>query len=137
MSSPSPAGAVMPWKRSTLVWMLMMLVETGNGYVREVFVAPRLGAASARQLSLLTGSLLVLSIAWACAGWLRAAHRRQQFQIGVFWAVLTLIFELSLGRALGLSWRELLGQFNPLQGGLAGVALLVMGLAPWITARKS
>ena len=33
----------MPWLRASLVWMLMMLAETGHGMVREVFIAPVIG----------------------------------------------------------------------------------------------
>jgi hypothetical protein len=115
--------------------MLMMLLETGNGYVRELFVAPELGALRARQLGLLVGSALVLLTAWACSAWLRADTPRKQLIIGGYWVALTLIFEFALGRAMGESWTSLLTDYNPLRGGYMLVGLLVLFAAPWLTRR--
>lgn len=126
----------MPRNRAALVWMLMMLLETANGYVREVFVAPEMGALRAKQLGLLIGSTMVLLVAWACSGWLRADTLRKQLIIGAFWVVLTLVFEIALGRALGTSWAKLLSDYNPLRGGFMLFGLLVMFAAPWLTRRN-
>jgi hypothetical protein len=49
----------MPWLRAALVWMLIMLAETGNGVIREVFIAPVIGAMRARQLGVLIGCILI------------------------------------------------------------------------------
>ena len=47
----------MPWLRASLVWMLIMLAETGHGMVREVFIAPVIGGLRARQLGVLVGCI--------------------------------------------------------------------------------
>ena len=58
------------WRRTTLAWMLIMLLETLHGFVREVFIAPVLGDLRARQLGVLVGCLIVFAIAWLAApGW--------------------------------------------------------------------
>jgi hypothetical protein len=115
--------------------MLMMLLETGNGYVREVFVAPEIGALHARQLGLLIGCALVLLTAWACSGWLRASTLRTQLIVGGYWVALTLIFEFALGRAMNVAWATLLNDYNPLRGGFMLLGLVVMFAAPWLTRR--
>jgi hypothetical protein len=125
-----------PWMRASLVWMLMMLVETGHGMVREVFIAPVLGALRARQLGVLVGSVLVLLIAWACARGLRATTRRQQLIVGAYWVGLTLIFELAVGRATGASWDRLLSDYHPLRGGFMLLGLAVIFIAPRLTGRR-
>ena len=114
----------MPWMRATLAWMAMMLAETGQGVVREIFIAPIIGAVPARQLGVLLGSLIVLAIAWLTARWVNARTPRAQFSVGALWVVLTVLFEFSLGRATGMSWTRLLSDYDPSRGGF-----LLLGLA--------
>jgi hypothetical protein len=135
-SQPLSAAGEVPWTRAALVWMLMILLETGNGYVREVFVAPETGALRAKQLGLLIGATMVLLVAWACSRWLRADTLRKQLIVGAFWVALTLVFEFALGRAMGTSWAKLLADYNPLRGGFMLFGLLVMFAAPWLTRRN-
>jgi len=123
------------WMRASLVWMLMMLAETGHGVVREVFIAPVIGGLRARQLGVLIGCALIFVIAWLTARWMGASSSRQQFRVGAYWVILTLIFELSLGRALGMSWSHILADYNPLRGGYMLFGLAFMFLTPWITRK--
>jgi len=50
------------------------------------------------------------------------------------WVVLTLGFEIGVGRLLGASWERILSDFNLLRGGLLGIGLLIMAFSPRITA---
>jgi hypothetical protein len=127
--------AAIPWTRAALTWMLIMLAETGHGAVREVFIAPLIGGLRARQVGVLTGSLLVLLIAWLCSRWMRAGSTRAQFTVGAFWVALTLLFEFSLGRAMGASWARLFSDYNPAQGGFMLLGLAVLFAAPWLVSR--
>ena len=56
----APDGDAVPWMRVSLVWMLIMLVETAHGFVREIFIAPAIGGLRARQLGVALGALIVL-----------------------------------------------------------------------------
>ena len=125
----------MPWLRAALVWMLIMLAETGHGMVREVFIAPVIGAQRARQIGVLVGCVLIFVIAWLTTRWMNASTRRQQLQAGAFWVVLTLIFEIALGRATGASWSRILSDYNPVHGGLMLLGLAFMFITPWLTRR--
>ena len=122
---------------ATAAWMLMMLAETGSGYVREVFIAPQIGAQRARQLGVWLGCGIVLLIAWACARWIAARGRRSQLVVGGYWVALTVVFEIGIGRAMGLSWARILSDYNPAHGGLMLLGLAVMFVAPLLTARKT
>lgn len=136
MVNGSRAGEVsVPWQRALLVWMLIMLAETALGMAREIFVAPALGDLRARQLGVLSGSLLVLCIAWLTARWLGDGDRRTALMVGAFWVALTLLFEILLGRALGASWDRIISDFNPARGGFMMVGLAVMFFAPLLAAR--
>ena len=123
------------WMRASLVWMLIMLAETGHGVVREVFIAPAIGGLRARQLGVLVGCVLIFVIAWLTARWMGASSKRQQFRVGAYWALLTVVFELSLGRALGMSWSRILADYNPVYGGYMLFGLAFMFLTPWITRK--
>lgn len=118
----------MPWFRAALVWMLFILAETGSGMVREVFIAPVIGALRARQFGVLVGCIIIFIIAWLTARWMGAGTRRQQLSVGAFWVLLTLIFEFALGRATGASWSRILSGFM-----LLGLAF--MFITPWLTRR--
>ena len=125
----------MPWLRASLVWMLMMLAETGHGMVREVFIAPVIGGLRARQIGVLVGCIIIFVIAWLTARWMAAGTRRQQFSVGAFWVLLTLIFEFALGRATGMSWTRILSDYNPAHGGFMLPGLAFMFITPWLTRK--
>jgi hypothetical protein len=124
-----------PWQRATLVWMLIILAETLHGSAREIFIAPALGDLRARQLGIPIACVLVFVIAWATARWMGAGTRRSQLIVGVWWAALTLIFECVLGRALGLSWSRIFSDYDPARGGLMGLGIAFMVIAPTLAAK--
>jgi hypothetical protein len=126
----------MPWLRAALVWMLIMLAETGHGVIREVFISPVIGAMRARQLGVLIGCILIFVIAWLTARWMNARTRREQLTVGAFWVGLTLIFEVVLGRATGASWSRILSDYNLLHGGLLLLGLAFMFVTPMLTRRS-
>ena len=121
--------------RASLVWMLIMLAETGSGMVREVFIAPIIGGLRARQLGMLVGCILIFVIAWLTTRWMNARTLRDQLAVGAFWVVLTLVFEFALGRATGASWSRLFSDYNPAQGGFMLFGLAFMFITPWLTKR--
>ena len=122
------------WSRAIAVWMAIMLAETAHGFVREIFIAPAIGALRARQWGVLVGSVLVLAITFATSRWMQASTRRAQLIVGGCWVVLTVSFEICVGRALGESWSRIFSDYNPVQGGFMLFGLLVMFLAPWLVA---
>ena len=113
----------------------MMLAETVHAAIREVWLAPMLGALRARQLGVLIGSIIVLLIAWACSRWIHADSRRTQFAVGGFWVALTLVFEFAVGRAMHLSWSRILSDYDPAHGGFMLLGLAAMFFAPWWVSR--
>ncbi len=125
----------MPWFRAALVWMLIMLAETGHGVVREVFIAPAIGGLKARQIGVLVACAIIFIIAWLTARWMGATTRRQQFMTGAFWVVLTLVFEFALGRALGMSFGRILSDYNPAHGGFMLFGIAFMFVTPWLTKK--
>ena len=125
----------MPWQRATLVWMPIMLGETAHGLVREIFIAPVLGDLRARQLGIPIACVIVFVIAWATARWMGATTRRAQWVVGLWWAALTLGFEIILGRAIGMRWSRILADYDPSRGGFMVLGLAFMVFAPVLAAK--
>jgi len=135
VAGSQPAVSKVPWQRALLVWMLIILAETVHGMAREIFVAPAIGDLKARQFGVLVGSVIILLIAWLTARWLGATQRRIQLVVGAFWVVLTLLFEILLGRAIGASWDRILSDYNPARGGFMIAGLAVMFFAPLLAMK--
>jgi hypothetical protein len=60
------------------------------------------------------------------------ASSRQAILIGLFWVVLTLIFEFGFGRYRGSSWPQLLEDYNLLKGPIWILILLWLAIASYI-----
>ena len=124
-----------PWRRATLAWMLIILLETVNGTIREIFIAPTLGDLHARQLGIPIACVIVFLIAWATIRWMGAVTRHLQLLVGAWWAVLTFAFECTLGRTLGMSWTRILADYDPSRGGFMVLGLAFMVFAPLLAAK--
>jgi hypothetical protein len=121
--------------RGTLAWCLIALVESLHGTLRVLWLAPQVGDLAARQIGVVTGSGLILGVAWLTIRWIGAPDRRALWALGALWVALMLAFELGLGRMLGVPWAQLWADYDVRQGGLMGLGLLVLLVAPLVAAR--
>ena len=122
--------------RAFFVWLVMMGVEFSHGAFRALVLAPYLGDFRARQVSVFTGSLLIVLLACLFIRWIRAQSTGALVLVGVFWLGLTLVFELGLWLyVFRRSWESLASDFNILKGGLFPLGLLVLTLSPLIAAK--
>jgi hypothetical protein len=126
----------MPWGKALAVWLAIIFAESVHGTLRTLYLAPLVGDVNARRAGVLIGSGLIVAIALAFARWLGDLPRRQLFAIGAVWVVLTVAFEIVLGRAvLHASWEQILSDYDITQGGLMVVGLLVLWCSPWLAHR--
>ncbi len=122
--------------RALLVWLVMMGVEFSHGAFRALVLAPYLGDFRARQVSVFTGSLLIVLLACLFIRWIRARSTAALVLVGIFWLGLTLVFELGVGLyVFQRSWEDLASDFNIFKGGLFPLGLLVLTFSPLIAAR--
>jgi hypothetical protein len=112
-----------------------MAGESVNGVLRTIWIAPRVGDLPAQQWGILTGSLIILALAFLTSRWLAARTTRSQVAVGVLWVVLTVGFEITLSRALGYSWERIASDYNITEGGLLPLGLGIMALAPLLATR--
>jgi hypothetical protein len=121
--------------RAFVVWLILLVVESAHGIARRLIVEPLVGDFSARQIAVFSGSALILMVTYVFIDWIAAKNTLQLTIAGVLWVLLTLAFEIGVGRfVLDYSWGRVLSDFNIAEGGLLGAGLLIMGLAPRITA---
>jgi hypothetical protein len=121
--------------RGLAVWILIALAETVHGIIRTIFLEPRVGDLASRQIGVLTGSLMILLIAYITIDWIGAREARDLVAVGTLWLVLMLTFEVTLGRVFGLSWERIVADYVPTQGGLMIVGMTFLALAPSIAFR--
>jgi hypothetical protein len=121
--------------RGLAVWLVIMLVETLHGLLRGLLLVPRVGEEMAGRIGWPIGLVIVLGISLALAPWMAIRDTSALLRLGGLWAVLTLIFEVTIGLLRGLDLPRLLAEFNPLAGGLAIYSLAIMFLAPLLAAR--
>ena len=124
----------MPWGKAIQVWLLIIVVESINGVLRKLFIAPAMGDFEARQAGVFIGAALILLVAWLTAPWLNLGSRAQFAVVGVLWVCLTLAFEILLGLATGLSWERIASDYDVFRGGLLPLGLIVVAFAPYAGA---
>jgi hypothetical protein len=116
--------------RALVVWLIIVAIESPHGAMRIIFLEPLLGAVGARQFAVLSGTALVYIIAYLLLGWIAPGNRRSLLAIGVGWALLTITFEISVGRFLGLSWARIASDYDVRHGGFLIFGLTAMAFAP-------
>ena len=122
--------------RASVVWLVIIGVEIVHGILRTVLLVPVVGDLPARQVSVLTGSALILGVACLFIRWVRAGTNRRLLTVGLLWVMLTVHFEVGLGRlVLELSWDRLIEDYNLPRGGFLGLGLLFMAFTPLLAAR--
>ena len=121
--------------RGTAVWFLIALAETVHGILRTLFLQPVVGDQASRQIGVFTGSLMILLIAYAAIGWIGARGTRPLLTLGLMWVLLMILFEVGVGRALGLSWARIISDYIPWKGGFMLLGMLVLAFSPLIATR--
>jgi hypothetical protein len=110
--------------RYLLAWFPMTLIAVANGAVREAWAIPR-------QLStILLIVLLTLYMAFVFRRW-PPQSARQAAAIGALWVGLTLVFEFALGWVTGLSWSQMLAEYNLAAGRLWALVPAWIAVAPY------
>ena len=121
--------------RALAVWLVIIAVETVHGILRTLLLVPMMGDFPARQISVFTGSLLIFGVTLLFINWIAARTTLQLLMVGTIWVLLTILFEITLGRlVLDLSWDRITEDYDITRGGFLGFGLLFMALSPLLAA---
>ncbi|ARM31698.1 hypothetical protein [Prosthecochloris sp. HL-130-GSB] len=125
----------MNWTRAIAVWLLIAAAETIHGILRSIVLVPAVGEYISQWIGVCTGSGIILVIAWLTIEWIGARSGYERVATGAVWTILMIIFEFSLGTALGLDPGHLLQAYNPAEGGPMIFGMMLLFASPWIAAR--
>jgi hypothetical protein len=122
--------------RYLAAWFPMILIAVANGALREAWLVPRLGDRAARQVStLLLIALFAVYIGYVTRRW-PIASSGEALAVGAWWLALTLAFEFALGRFVsGLSWQQMLAEYDLAAGRLWALVPLWVAVAPYVFFR--
>jgi len=123
-------------KRGLVIWIIIIIAESLHGTARQLLLEPLLGDFRARQISVFIGAIIIIAITFVFVRWLKGSRVTDFIMIGSLWVILTVGFEILLGRfAMGLSRERIASDYNLAAGGLMPLGLLAMLLAPVTLAR--
>jgi len=129
-----PPFALPALLRAISIWLLIVVAESAQGALRRLVVSPEADFV-VRQASVVTGALVIFAITWVCLRWMRLRTPGEALGVGGLWVALTLLFEVGLGRLMGLGWDRILADYDLVHGGLMPLGLLAMALTPWAVRR--
>ncbi len=124
-------GSVRLLVRWAAVWVLIILAETVNGTIREIFLTPAFGVGRARAVSFVSALVFISLITYLSFNYLGADTAFQRVSVGLFWAVLTFAFEAGLTAfVFGFASDRFANDYDPRRGGLMLFGLAFMALVP-------
>jgi hypothetical protein len=122
--------------RSLVVWFVLIGTEFLHGIARAILLVPVVGDFRARQVGVFTGTIINLTVAALFIRWIHPTRIADTIAIGLLWLVLTVVFEISFGRAvMHASWQRIGSDYDLALGGLLPIGLALLALAPLITAK--
>lgn len=117
-------------------WLLIPVFAALNGALRDATYGRLLDATLAHSLASLPVAIGIL--AWA--RWLSHRYRlpseRAALSVGVAWAALTIVAELSLGAFRGISMTTMLREYDVSSGHLWALIPLTSAFAPYLALRR-
>lgn len=109
--------------KAIVLWFAILILAILNGTLREKILIPHLGSVPA-------------FIAFAAAPWYGALTSRQWLLLGLFWLLLTVVFEFSFGLfAQHKTWAELFDAYTFRGGNIWPIVLIITFISPWLAAK--
>lgn len=122
--------------RTLAVWLLLAVLMSLNGAVREFVLVPALGRSAAEAASVVLGLAIILATTWAFFRRLTNRPTSELVRMTLLLLVLTVAFEFLLGRFVsGASWKELLAMYAFWRGETWVLLLAAISLSPLLWGR--
>lgn len=122
--------------RGFAVWLIIIGAEIVHGILRVLLLEPRVGDFRARQIAVFSGIGLILTISILFFRRLKTSDNLLLLCVGLFWLVLTVGFEIILGRfVMKVSWERIWSDYDLPNGGLMPIGLIFLTLSPLIAAK--
>ena len=114
------------------VWVIFGILAIVNGVVRNRFYAPKIGEYSGHVISTIIGICFVAVGTYLLLRFMKIDYASiALLLIGVFWVILTVLFEFVFGHyVIGNPWQKLLADYNILKGRVWSLFLLAELISP-------
>jgi hypothetical protein len=122
--------------RALTVWVALAFAEIVQGYLRVRLLNRRVGDRRARQIGVVTGSLLIFAITWATLPWMGVRTEWEALGVGALWLGLMVAFDVGFGRwVFRSSWERIWEEFDLTRGRWLSIGMAVAFAAPWTVFR--
>jgi len=119
-----------------LVWLVLAVVATLNGILRQFTYGKSLSDLVAHQVSTVTAILLTGLVVWQFNRIWPIESAAQAITIGVLWLLATMAFEFGFGHYVaGHSWDHLLADHKLFEGRIWSLFLVWMAVLPFVIYR--
>ena len=116
------------------IWVALAISAIIVAIFRNGVLLPLLGEQSAHQIGTLIFLIVQFLIIYLFIKRINLKENRSALYIGIFWLILTIIFEFLFGHyVMGHPWERLFADYNILRGRLWSFVLLNDLLAPIIS----
>jgi hypothetical protein len=117
------------------VWLVLAGLMVVNGILRVAILSPLLGRSLGDVISPLLGMVIVIG---ASRPFLHESEMvaESPWRVSIVWVLLTIAFEIVLGRATGSSWSAIGGAYAIWNGELWPLVVLCVAAAPFVWAPR-
>ena len=121
--------------RAIAVWLLMLIIASANGALRQAVLIPAVGEVAGRAISTVMLAAFIALLTWVTIPWIRLRSTGEAWMVGAAWVTLTLAFEFLAGHYLfGTPWGALLEDYDVRRGRIWILVLIVTAIAPRVCA---
>jgi hypothetical protein len=123
--------------RALATWLLLLVIASLNGWFRETVLISALHETGGHVVSSLLLSVAIAGCTYLAIRWIAPRRPLDAARVGTLWLLLTLAFEFGFGGAQGLSWPEMLRDYDVASGRIWILVLLVIAAAPaWAASAR-
>ncbi len=118
---------------SFFTWIILALLASINGWIRNKAYKKSLGELTAHQLSTIIFIGVLFFVSYFFVKWTGIKDPSELWLIGGTWLILTILFEFIFGHYLFKhTWAKLLHDYNIRKGRLWILVLIATLIAPYI-----
>jgi hypothetical protein len=127
----------MHYLKSFGIWLILAISAIVVATFRVKVLLPALGEQTAHQIGTIIYLIVQLTIIYFFLNKMKIKEVKTLLRIGIFWFVITIIFEFIFGHyVMGNSWEKLFADYNLLNGRLWVLVLVNNIAAPIISGKK-
>jgi hypothetical protein len=118
------------------IWVMLAISAIVVATFRNAVLLPTFGEQTAHQLGTVLYLIVQFSIIFFFIKKIKTKEAKTLLGIGIFWVVITVIFEFLFGHfVMSYPWKKLLADYNLFNGRLWVLVLINNMAAPFITGK--